>query len=322
MTQSALTTPFQADTESELPVGVQLAWRLRALITAGRVAAGERMPSVRTMAEWADVNVNTVRAVYARLEREGLIETRHGLGSYVAANLHGSTEVEQIAAEAIAAAHKAGVDPRDVAITALVSAALPDAAELPVPADDGPGALDLAELATELDLDDAWLEVDEGAARRELRRQIGRIEAELASYSRDIEPPSTPPLLNPNEPRVAGVAALAQTRDALLAQLAEARGSAIRRARRERRAREVRDAIVADPAGHRWEVVSATDTGEEGCTTWRVGPRMGPLGALMNWWRVKVSGGCPLPPPLAAATEQRPGRTKLLPGIADGSGGG
>jgi hypothetical protein len=28
---------------------------------------------------------------------------------------------------------------------------------------------------------------------------------------------------------------------------------------------------------------------------------MGPLGALMNWWRIKVSGGCPLPEPLAAA---------------------
>ena len=56
------------------------------------------------------------------------------------------------------------------------------------------------------------------------------------------------------------------------------------------------DAIVNDPAGHRWEVISAAETGEEGCTTWQAGPRFGPLGALMNWWRVKVSGGCPLAP--------------------------
>jgi DNA-binding transcriptional regulator YhcF (GntR family) len=304
MTQSSAITPFHADPDDELPVGVQLEWRLRALISAGRLAPGERMPSVRTMADWAQVNVNTVRSVYARLEREGLIDTRHGLGSYVAPGTKGSTEVEQIAAEAIEAARAAGVDPRDVAITTLVSAALPEGDDLDLPSElqeEDDAELDLSELATELDLDDSWLQATEpgastaaqGAARRELRRQIGRIEAELASYSREIEPPSTPPLLNPAEPRVAGVAELSKTRDALLTQLAEARAVARRRARGERRAREVRDAMVADPAGHRWEVISAAETGEPGCTTWRVGPRMGPLGALMNWWRIKVSGGCP-----------------------------
>jgi DNA-binding transcriptional regulator YhcF (GntR family) len=293
---SSTVTPFQADAESDLPVGVQLGWRLRALITAGRLAAGERMPSVRTMAEWAEVNVNTVRAVYARLEDEGLIETRHGRGSYVALGAHGSEEVERIAGEAMDAAREAGVDPRDVAITALVSASLPDALELTLPAPDEPGELGIDELAKELDLDESWLDVDEGAARRELRRQIGRIEAELASYARDIEPSTTPPPLTPTAPRVADVAALSETRDALLNQLAEARRVAADRARRERRAREVRDAMIEDPAAHRWEVVSATETGEEGCTTWRAGPRFGPLGALMNWWRIKVSGGCPLAP--------------------------
>ena len=93
---------------------------------------------------------------------------------------------------------------------------------------------------------------------------------------------------------MAGAAELATTRDALLAQLGAARAAAIGRARRERRAREVRDAMLADPAGHRWEVVSSAETGELGCSTWQVSPRLGPLGALMSWWRVKVSGGCPL----------------------------
>ena len=293
MAQLQATTPFQADAGSELPVGVQLAWRLRALITAGRLAPGERMPSVRTMAQWAEVNVNTVRAVYARLEQEGLIETHHGRGSRVAADAQGSPEIERIAAEAIEAARDAGVDPRDVAITALVSSSLPEALELP-PLDDEQPELDLGDLASELELDDSWLEADEGAARRELRRQIGRIEAELASYTRDLEPSSAPQRLGGAEPRIADVATLSQTRDELLGQLAEARAAAIARTRRERRAREVRDAIVEDPAGHRWEVVSSAETGEEGCAVWQASPRMGPLGALMSWWRVKVSGGCPL----------------------------
>ena len=69
--------PFRADPSDELPVGVQLEWRLRALIASGRLAPGERMPSVRRWRR-AGVNVNTVRAVYARLEEGGLIVTRHG----------------------------------------------------------------------------------------------------------------------------------------------------------------------------------------------------------------------------------------------------
>jgi GntR family transcriptional regulator len=295
------TTPFTADPTSEVPVGVQLAWRLRALITSGRLVRGDRMPSVRVMAEWAGVNINTVRGVYARLEDEGLVATRHGRGTFVAELAEGSPEVERIAAEAIADAHASGVDPRDVAIVALVSASLPEALEEALPAElpdePAPDELepeepDLEALAAELDLSDAWLEADDISARQELRRQIGRLEAQLASYRREIEPPATR-RVRPAEPRIANVAELERTRDALLSQLGRARAAATARARRERRAREVRDAMVADPASHRWEVVSAQETGEEGCAEWQVGSRLGPLGALMSWWRVKVSGGCP-----------------------------
>ena len=247
--------------------------------------------------------MNTVRGVYARLEDEGLIDTRHGRGSFVAESAGGSPEVERIAAEAIEAAGEAGVDPRDVAIATLVSAALPEALDQGLPAepaeDEPPAELDLEALAAELELDDVWLEADELGARRELRRQIGRLEAQLASYRRDLESLGEPRRLNPPEPRIADAAELERTRDALLRQLAAARAAAAARARRERRAREVRDAMVADPAAHRWETVSAAETGEHGCAEWPVGSRLGPLGALMSWWRLKVSGGCPLagPPP-------------------------
>jgi GntR family transcriptional regulator len=293
-------TPFRADPADELPVGVQLAWRLRALITSGRLRAGDQMPSVRSLAEWAEVNVNTVRGVYARLEDEGLVTTRHGRGSFVAERAEGSPEIERIAAEAIAEARASGVDPRDVAIVALVSAALPEALDEGLPPEPPgetatdeaePDEPDLEALAAELDLADTWLDADDVSARQELRRQIGRLEAQLASYRREIEPPAR--RVRPAEPRIANVAELERTRDALLTQLGQARAAATSRARRERRAREVRDAMVADPASHRWEVVSSEETGEEGCSEWQVGPRLGPLGALMSWWRVKVSGGCP-----------------------------
>ena len=301
-------TPFAADPTDEIPVGVQLGWRLRALIGTGRLEPGERMPSVRTLATWAGVNVNTVRGVYARLEDEGLIVTRHGAGSFVAANAGGSPEIERIAGEALERAREAGVDPREVAIAALVAAGLPEslepalAAQSPgetvlVPADDEvpPLELTLEELAAELEIDDSWLETDEVGARRELRRQIGRLEAQLASYRRDLESldEERPRRLRPPEPRIASAEDLERTRDALLRRLVAARNAAARRARAEQQARRVRDAIVADPSSQPWAGVSAADTGEEGCLTWESSPRFGPLGVLMSWWRVKVSGGCP-----------------------------
>jgi len=286
-TKNLPATPFRTDPGDELPVGVQLAWRLRSLIAAGRLAAGERMPSVRVMADWAHVNINTVRAVYERLEVDGLIVTRHGRGSYVAEGADGSVEVERIAAEAIEAAREAGVDPRDVAITALVATSLPPFDPSTAPA---PDEFDLESLTAELGLVEPSTG-DEAAARRELRRQIARLESELVAYGPDED--NVPAAAHPPEPRIAMAAELATTRDRLLHRLAAARAVEVRRATRERRAREIRDAIVADPAGHRWETVSAADTGEPGCTTWQVEPRMGPLGALMNWWRVRVSGGCP-----------------------------
>jgi len=288
---------------------VQLSWRLRALIASGRLQPGARMPSVRSLADWAEVNVNTVRGVYAKLEQDGLVTTRHGSGSFVAEGASGSSEVERIVADAMAAADEAGVDPHDVAIVAAVASSL---AEIEAE----PGGDDFGrqeEIAAELELDDSWLEVDAGAARRELRRQIGRLESELAGYRHDLEPGDVNAPIRPREPRIAGVEALAQSRDGLVAQLADARAAAAARSRRERRARRVRDEIVADPASHPWEVVSAAETGEPGCTTWSARPRMGPLGVLMSWWRVKVSGGCPRP---------RPGGSELLPGSAEGHGRG
>jgi hypothetical protein len=40
--------------------------------------------------------------------------------------------------------------------------------------------------------------------------------------------------------------------------------------------------------------ISAEAIGEPSCKTWEVRPRVGLLGMLMGWWRVKISSGCPL----------------------------
>jgi len=78
---------LQVDRNGDIPVGTQLAWQIQALITEGRLLPGERLPSVRRLAEAAGVNVNTIRSVYERLEGEGFIRTEHGRGSFVADNV-------------------------------------------------------------------------------------------------------------------------------------------------------------------------------------------------------------------------------------------
>ncbi len=186
----------------------------------------------------------------------------------------------------------AGVDARDVAIVALVSAGLPDIPDELPPTNAPEASSAPADIAAELGLEESWVGAPEAAARRELRRQIGKLEAELAAYPPRAPPPPPSPCDRPNRGSPTSRSS-PQRATRSLDELAAARTEAVRRGRRERRAREVRDAIVADPAAHRWEVVSAAETGEDGCVTWQVAPRMGPLGALMNWWRVKVSGGCP-----------------------------
>ena len=73
--------------DGDVPLGTQLAWQIQALITSGRLQPGERLPSVRTLAEVAEVNVNTVRSVYDRLEGDGFVHTQHGRGTFVAESI-------------------------------------------------------------------------------------------------------------------------------------------------------------------------------------------------------------------------------------------
>ena len=75
------------DRHTDVPLGSQLVWQLQALIVDGRLQPGERLPSVRGLATSVGVNVNTVRAVYERLEGEGFVVSEHGRGTFVAANV-------------------------------------------------------------------------------------------------------------------------------------------------------------------------------------------------------------------------------------------
>ena len=96
---------------SAVPFSRQIADQIATLCASGSVEPGERLPSVRELARDLAVNQNTVLRVYERLCGEGLLEMRHGQGTFVASRASKSRlashrarlvdELRQIARQAI-----------------------------------------------------------------------------------------------------------------------------------------------------------------------------------------------------------------------------
>lgn len=148
---------------------------------------------------------------------------------------------------------------------------------------------------------------DERLARVELRRQIGRLEAQLAALFADAFPRveiDAGVAAVSGEPRALGLGELEAIRDSLADKISEAHARLQERAALETRNRELLERMIAAPREHKWLRISRADVGEPGCGHWHSRPLLGPLGMLMGWWRVKVSSGCPLAGRLAAV-EQR-----------------
>jgi hypothetical protein len=148
---------------------------------------------------------------------------------------------------------------------------------------------------------------DERLARAELRRQIGRLEAELGSLVAEAFPRLRleAGVAAPGDaPRILALGDLEAIRDSLATRIGEARLRLRERAALETRNRELLERMLAAPSEYRWLRISRADVGEPGCGHWHSRPRLGPLGMLMGWWRVKVSSGCPLAGRLTAVDPQ------------------
>jgi hypothetical protein len=155
------------------------------------------------------------------------------------------------------------------------------------------------------------VEVDERLARLELRRQVGHLERELAGIFAEafgrVEIDHRVTALAA-EPRVLGLGELERLRDDLADRVAEARRTLGERAQVEAANHELLRQMLASPADFKWVRVSRDDLGLPGCGHWHSRPRLGPIGMLMGWWRVKVSSGCPLAGRLAAVEQEAQGQ--------------
>ncbi len=109
---------MSVDPNNSVPIYLQIADHIRSAIAAGVYRPGEMLPSQRVLALELTVNPNTVQRAYEKLEREGLIHARKGLGMFVsgrgavAAQHLSEDSIRRKFAEGIRSAQQAGLSIR------------------------------------------------------------------------------------------------------------------------------------------------------------------------------------------------------------------
>ena len=74
---------FHLDDSSSIPVYVQLREQVLHAISRGQLGQGDQLPTVREVAIALAINPNTVNRAYADLEREGVLVSRRGRGTFI-----------------------------------------------------------------------------------------------------------------------------------------------------------------------------------------------------------------------------------------------
>ena len=78
-----MTLQIQITTGSPVPIYQQIVNQIRTAILQNELSVGEKLPSVRGLAEQLVINHNTVAKAYSELTRDGLVESQQGRGLFV-----------------------------------------------------------------------------------------------------------------------------------------------------------------------------------------------------------------------------------------------
>jgi GntR family transcriptional regulator len=81
---------FRIDPRNPAPIYAQLERAVQTAVAAGQLGAGDQLPTVRQLAVLLKINANTVARAYASLERNGVVETQRGVGTFVRPHTEGS----------------------------------------------------------------------------------------------------------------------------------------------------------------------------------------------------------------------------------------
>lgn len=81
---------FRIDRRSGVATYVQIVQQTKQALRLGLLSEGDRLPTAREVVEATAINPNTVLKAYRELEREGLVEGKRGLGTFVRKSLANS----------------------------------------------------------------------------------------------------------------------------------------------------------------------------------------------------------------------------------------
>ncbi|MBI9113473.1 GntR family transcriptional regulator [Sanguibacter suaedae] len=110
------------DLDSSTPHYEQIRAQIGALITAGALSEGDRLPTVRTLAADLGIAGGTVARAYRELEAAGLVSTRRRLGTVVTAPTRPAGRSHEVARQLVATARSEGIS--DAEVLDLVRSAL------------------------------------------------------------------------------------------------------------------------------------------------------------------------------------------------------
>ncbi|WP_137994351.1 GntR family transcriptional regulator [Streptomyces vilmorinianum] len=109
---------YRIDRRSGVATYLQIVQQTKQALRMGVLEPGDKLPTAREVVEATAINPNTVLKAYRELEREGLVEARRGLGTFVRATL-GTTPADSPLRGELAAwarrARESGLDRDDVA---------------------------------------------------------------------------------------------------------------------------------------------------------------------------------------------------------------
>ena len=113
------------DIRSRTPIYEQLCDNIRRCIVSGQIAPGSQLPSVRSLAGELAINPNTIQKAYGELERQGIISSLPGRGSFVPDDIGGIFDIDR--KRILTAVERDLTEARDAGITKETAAGLVEA---------------------------------------------------------------------------------------------------------------------------------------------------------------------------------------------------
>jgi len=117
---------FSLDPENGVPIYRQIIQQIEYAILSGRMKAGDRLPTIRSLAVELKTNPNTIARAYSELEILGILQTQVGSGTYISDKKPESEDdgldrkIREVVARFVQEMSDLGVEKRELA--ALINA--------------------------------------------------------------------------------------------------------------------------------------------------------------------------------------------------------